>query len=297
MSDLIAEYRKLHTTAQKKQFWRQNPLHGEVEIRVPGLPPFKMWGGDNDDTVVKELCWTGFTGWELTSLMLWHELALQARGGVVLDVGTYSGVYSLIAARTCGDCEVYAFDIQGKCIERVKRNAALNGANISTHLVACLDQPGEVDFYFYEEEDVLSSVASVIPAKINTQKSVVPATPLDQLLASQSRPVKLVKIDVEGAEQRTLKGFARTIERDRPELIIEVNSPAALGKVKRLLPAAYSCYSINELAPQLKKMTLFSRPFKGARNYLFTAKSSSAVKALLKQTKIPAQSTTSSLSA
>jgi len=63
-----------------------------------------------------------------------------------------------------------------------------------------------------------------------------------------------------------------------------------------VLPAAYSCYSINELAPQLKKMTIFSRLFRGARNDLFTTTSSSADKALLKEDKTASELSTSALS-
>jgi hypothetical protein len=51
------------TLDEKKAFWRANPVHGEVRISVPGVPEFAMLNR-NDDTVVKELHWTDFRGWD-----------------------------------------------------------------------------------------------------------------------------------------------------------------------------------------------------------------------------------------
>lgn len=81
---------------EEKAFWRANPLNGEVTIKVPGLPEFTMMNR-NDDTVVKELYWIDYTGWEATSLRLWAALAARA-SGIPLDIGAYSGIHSILAA-------------------------------------------------------------------------------------------------------------------------------------------------------------------------------------------------------
>ena len=118
------------TVRQKKAFWRANPVRGEIPIAIGSIPPLLMYS-DNDDTVVKELYWTGFQGWERTSLHLWGRIAAVVSPGLVLDVGCYSGIYSLIAAKANTSHRVLAIDIQPRCLARVERNRALNGvANI-----------------------------------------------------------------------------------------------------------------------------------------------------------------------
>ena len=92
----MKDYKKLFT-AEKKVFWKENPIHGDIDISIEGIPPFKMHC-KNDDTVVKELYWTAFKGWEFTSLTLWNNLLDMLEKGIVLDIGTYSGIYSLISS-------------------------------------------------------------------------------------------------------------------------------------------------------------------------------------------------------
>src|SRR5690349_8676535 len=55
------------------------PPEGVIPIRMPGVPEFSMVS-HNDDTVVKELHWTGYSGWERTSLQIWSALAARASG-------------------------------------------------------------------------------------------------------------------------------------------------------------------------------------------------------------------------
>jgi len=85
-------------TKEKKEFWIKNPVKGEIDIIIDGLPAFKMFC-ENDDTVVKELYWTDYKDWELTSLTLWNNLLEEVDNLCVLDIGAYSGIYSLIAAK------------------------------------------------------------------------------------------------------------------------------------------------------------------------------------------------------
>ena len=73
----------------KKKFWKANPVKGDISIKLPFMPCFLMHC-DNDDTVVKELYWTKYQGWELTSLKLWHNLSVKVGNSIILDIGTYS---------------------------------------------------------------------------------------------------------------------------------------------------------------------------------------------------------------
>lgn len=260
---------------EKKEFWSNNPIKGDISINIQNLniDKFLMYC-DNDDTVVKELYWTDFKGWELTSLTIWANLLHKAQKGVVLDIGSYSGIYSLISSKVSTEFEIYGFDIQQKCIDRLQKNIEINNIlNIKTHRAACANNNGELTFYFYKEKGILSSVASIVPNKMNDIEEKVGAIRLDDFLNKNEsiEKVELIKIDVEGAENETLKGLSSTLQKDKPDVLIEVNKPEGLVEVKKKFPKDYKIYDINEDVLEIKKLKWFKKPSKH-RNYLFTTK-------------------------
>ncbi len=265
-------YSNLKSVEDKKLFWSRNPLQGEVEIRLPFCPSFKMYC-ENDDTVVKELYWTDFRGWELTSLKLWQNLANKAQEGLVLDIGSYSGIYSLIAKKLSPKIQVVGFDIQKKCIDRVKKNFDINGFNdLHTVMAACSNQEVEIPFYFYEEKDILSSVASIVPKKINDQQSMIQAIRIDNYLAKNfsDQKVKLIKMDVEDAEYEAVSGLQQCLENHQPDVLIEINNPRNVKKVFSLFPKNYKFYSIDDENNKIKKLSFWFKGFSSSRNYLAT---------------------------
>jgi len=278
----VSEYSK-YTVKQKKVFWQQNPLHGAIDIKVQGLPEFRMQCY-NDDTVVKELYWTNFAEWELSSLLLWKALLTSSRGKVIYDIGSYSGIYSILAAMDDNSNRMYAFDIQEECVKRVKENAELNGlTNIQAILAACSEFNGETTFYFYKEKDIMSSVASLKPNKMNNLEKQIDAIRIDDFKRKthSDKKVGLVKIDVEGAEQGTLKGMTDILKTDQPDLLIEINNYEEVKQVKSLFPKGYKVFDVNEDVLEIKKLGWFVRPSKH-RNYLFTMKSKSELKSIFK---------------
>ena len=77
---------------------------------------------------------------------------------------------------------------------------------------------------------------------------------LDSLLEERGcPPVSLVKIDVQGAEERVLDGAVNLLERDRPALFIEVHDVAlrdfgssATDLLRRLAGAGYALHLLQE---------------------------------------------------
>jgi FkbM family methyltransferase len=257
------------TLDQKKAFWRANPVHGEVAITVDGVPEFAMVNR-NDDTVVKELYWTDFAGWEPTSLRLWASLAARA-SGVVLDVGAYTGIYSVVAAKVNPRIKVMAVEIQRDCVDRIVENARANQlSNVEPHLLAAASAPRTVRFFFRREPEILTSVASLADSDYANDSAEVAAVRLDDFLAERDArdDVSLVKIDVEGAELDALDGLSATIASARPAVLIEVNAFADLPQVRRRFPRGYRCFQIAEDRGTVRPVRRWSRPV--GRNYLFT---------------------------
>ncbi|MEO9503618.1 FkbM family methyltransferase [Nonlabens ulvanivorans] len=268
------DYKSLKTTAQKKKFWKENPLNGDISIEIDGFNEFKM-KCLNDDSVVKELYWTKFNGWEKTSLTLWKNLLEKIESdSVILDVGAYSGIYSLIASSYENVKHIYAFDIQDNCINRLEENLQLNNiSNASIVKAACSNSEDIIEFYYYEEEGIMSSVAGIVPKKMNNLKTSVNSIVLDSWSISESlKNIRLIKMDVEGAEQKTLLGMRDILRKDKPDILIEINDFKDVKKVKNIFPTGYKLYDINEKSLEIKKLGLFSKPSKD-RNYFFSTKS------------------------
>ncbi|TXG38864.1 FkbM family methyltransferase [Seonamhaeicola maritimus] len=258
---------------QKKVFWKENPLHGEVEIKIQEIENFKMYN-ENDDTVVKELYWTNFMGWEYTSLVLWNDLSKLNKSGVIYDIGSYTGVYSIIAAKHSRENKVFAFDIQTNTLERLRKNCLINDLNnVFGHNKACTDFNGETTFSFYQEEGIISSVASLVQKKMNNLNQGIDAIKLDDFNSeiSKNHVVRLLKIDVEDAELNTLAGMQKILSVHSPDVLVEINNYNNLKKVKKLFPKAYRIYDIDEDNFSIRKIGWFSKPSKH-RNYLFTIK-------------------------
>jgi FkbM family methyltransferase len=73
------------------------------------------------------------------------------------------------------------------------------------------------------------AIAPLLGAESAAIGDLVQALPMDEALANEPR-VDVVKIDVEGAEGRVLRGAAKIIDRFRPTLLFEL-TPGALAEV------------------------------------------------------------------
>jgi FkbM family methyltransferase len=143
---------------------------------------------------------------------------------VVWDVGANVGLYTLCAARSVGlDGRVHAFEPVAENVACLRRHVQLNGLeNVSIEERAVLDR---------------DSVAKMAAGDSASEWRVDPrgtrevqAVALDAWRdAGNAPPPGVVKIDVEGAESRVLRGATRTLGGDRPVLYLSLH-----GETQRL---------------------------------------------------------------
>lgn len=152
-------------------------------------------------------------------------------GMVVIDVGANIGYYTLLAARLVGPTGmVVAFEPGPANTELIHRNLVLNQfTNVRILPVAVSDVPDMVGFGM---DDSNGSITSGAQAQFQ-----VPAVPLDQALAREPR-IDLIKIDIEGAEGRALRGMARILTQHRPLVCCEF-SPGRLPRISGVQPEEY----------------------------------------------------------
>lgn len=159
-----------------------------------------------------------------------HEVV--GPGSTVIDVGANIGFFSLRFAAWVGrDGRVIAIEPEARNIASLQRRVARAGLSdvVTCVQAAAADRSGQVRLAINQGHPGDHHLAD--------HGEPVAAVTLDELAADDSRPVSLVKIDVQGAESMVLAGAHRLIEQHRPAIFVEVHEPSLtrLGSSRREL--------------------------------------------------------------
>ena len=155
-------------------------------------------------------------------------------GDVVVDVGAYIGYFSLLASERVGDkgC-VYAFEPVPRNFERLMRNLRINKVrNIKAynfglsdkeeilHIYVPKSNPGEATLHQKSYSEITKGVKT---EKIRVEVRLIP---FDHFYEDYNLDrIDVVKIDVEGAELKVLKGMENTLSQNNCKLFMEINVP------------------------------------------------------------------------
>jgi len=175
-----------------------------------------------------------------------HELRVALSvlrpGDIAIDVGAHIGFFAVQMAQAVGaDGAVYAF-------EPLERNAALleqsvreNHYESRLHLerAAVSDTSGTNLLHFAAE--TLNTGGAFIHAGNVVGLGALQSTPVRTVSLDDypcRRPVRLLKMDVEGAEPAVVTGARRLLASDRPVIVSEIH-PEQLLRVSGVTPAAF----------------------------------------------------------
>lgn len=166
------------------------------------------------DTGLTGNLYTGLADYEEMSFLL-HFLRDQ---DLFIDVGANLGSYSILAGGVVG-AECVAFEPHPLTCKRLERQALINEIeNISVIQKGVGDENGVSSFS--ANYDTMNRVILGIPGTSTVQINI---TTLDSHFANLNR-TSLVKIDVEGYEQKVLKGARNIFTSDEVQaIIIETN--------------------------------------------------------------------------
>jgi len=171
-----------------------------------------------DDSILSERVGRGIE-FEPQSRRLWAEWC--AKGGMVLDVGAYTGLFAIGAVKL--GCYAISFEPMPFNAERVAKNARLNGVEFVQMQAALSDRNGEIEITYNPKTPFFTSGASLVRKK--GSKLTVKTLTIDSLKLPQ---VTAIKIDVERGEPFVLRGARETLARCRPMMLVE-----ALGMDER----------------------------------------------------------------
>lgn len=208
------------------------------------------WG--IDDVVLADITKGSYR--EGPALSWWFSMIqLTKPKSVFMDVGAYTGLYSLFSSACRSDTKVVAIEASVTTYARLIQNIVLNGFDVRivpTHYAAS-SSVGMVQLGHAFGVMAMASGESVKPNYEVDHFEVVPSTRIDDLLlqrlplygpvASRSNsifPIEAIggiKIDVEGAECDALAGAQGVISKFRPPMILEVLTQQNLDECKRIL--------------------------------------------------------------
>lgn len=230
-----------------KKVWQRLPAEGDFQ--ASSGPDRLLYKGTKGDVIARVLFWRGWRHYEPETIRVFHELAKKA--SLVLDVGANTGLFSLVACASNPKAKVRAFEpVSGTC-RRIKDNMQLNGwqNRCEVHNVAVSDQIGVVSFHVPEGE-APSSASMHVEGFRGHQGSLVevPMTTVDAICEHES--VDLIKLDVEGFEDKALAGMKELLERSKPTIVVECNPDGPYREVEKILKSlGYNFFHLRDEGP------------------------------------------------
>ena len=179
--------------------------------------------------IESQLFWQGFQeADEGTIKVLKDHLSTDS---VFIDVGANIGSFSLVAAKILskGTGQVIAFEPSEYHVERLAGNIKLNGfENISLNRLGLSDTAGKHALYVPRSGSGLTNTggATIFRDEDTPSEKLVmeevELVRLDDFAAEHGiTHVDVMKLDIEGAELRALKGSLRLLTRLRPTVLME----------------------------------------------------------------------------
>jgi len=192
-------------------------LDGEYIERRGGL----WWAINPGDYIQQDLFWSSAKDVaEIREALRWIP-----NGGVMFDIGANFGYYAItIATALGGDCNVYAFEPNPPTMRRFRKNLELNFTRgVHPREEGLSDAPGRA----FVVDEPAHSGAAYLGQSVNPVDGIsasIHVTTLD-LFCEQHKidRLDLIKMDIEGAELRALRGGIETLRRFQPVILIELN--------------------------------------------------------------------------
>ncbi len=223
-------------------------------VAVDVLDRFVQWV-DLHDAFVSQGCLQG--EWEPSETAYFS--ARLNPGDVVIDAGANIGWFSLVAARHIGPGGVvHAFEPRPETGRALRRTIADNRLASVIHLwpYALSDRAEELNLVWATDGDNPGgSYLGEREIADGHERARVLALRLDELLPDVAPDI--IKIDVEGAEPRAIRGMTQALSRKHPPILSELHAPQLMSVsnsspreyIDQLGALGYACYLLENGQP------------------------------------------------
>lgn len=170
-----------------------------------------------------------------------------------LDIGSNVGIYSYFFSKKFKNLEAFE-----PIKEITYRLSALNSKNINIHHLALSNKNSLLKFYIpIKNGKLIPPIASLEKKSKPYEKRIIKVKKLDSF---NFKNVDLIKIDVEGHEQKVIMGASKTIKKNLPIIICEIEQRHTLIPIDKIFKLiknfGYEGYFFKNY--KLKKLKKFS---------------------------------------
>lgn len=172
-------------------------------------------------------------------------------GDRFVDIGANLGMISLHAASLVTDTgSVESFEPNPDCVQAVRETMQMNAIDhVTIHAMGLSDAPAVLNLNFSSAH---TGTATLCTTSETIRSIPVPVKVGDDMLLGNTKPVDVIKIDVEGFEFHVLRGLQQVLRRDRPVIVMEFVEKHFLREntscdaiAAYLVDLGYRCYGIS----------------------------------------------------
>lgn len=231
--------------------------------------------------VAKELYWgQGKRVFPADQFALEVFAKLATSSSVILDIGSYSGIFTLLAAKVAPRAAIHAFEIVPEAYLLLARNLVLNDLirlNVVPHLYG-IGRSGSVVIPRGEGGSAVPDFLSIdMKFEGGVTIPVVSLVDVIKEISFDSGPV-LIKIDVEGTEAEVLASADSWLGTTRPSILCELLDDRAKPEIIHKLLKQYNYHYFSVRSDCLLELSSLS-PHGIYRDWLLTPYTSSQLKA------------------
>jgi FkbM family methyltransferase len=257
MRDMLIAHSQFRTTASGPRVDRGKWVMTEV------FGDLRMWV-DLHDIGVSRGCILG--DWEQPESRYMREKV--GLGDTVIDIGANIGWFTLLAAARCGDSgHVHAFEphpVIARYLNRSIHDSRIDD-RVTVHRLALDEKKGEAVLGARTDTNNPGHnwlLGAQEKGDVQFDRHKVTTARLDDLLPDSSPTV--IKIDVEGAEARVMRGAREMLRRARPLVLSElfpeqlkaVSGVTASDFIGEMAQLGYQCWELGQSGPT-RKLTDF----------------------------------------
>jgi FkbM family methyltransferase len=201
------------------------------------------------DEVGMPMYWEGVT-FESETMKPFIDLIKSAN--CFIDIGANTGIYSLLAASVNKNCKVFSFEPMPDSYDALVRNIAINNyENIIHPIKKAVSNIDDVAQFNIPYNSVFASSASLDIDGFRGFKGSsieVNVVTIDKFLVDTNSNPDLIKIDVEGFEDRVLEGMRGLLDRHHPAIILECLSDGPAKEITDILTDySYRFYHLTDI--------------------------------------------------
>ena len=184
-----------------------------------------------------------------------------SKGSVVCDVGAHIGYYTMLCSNLVGSSgKVYSFEPDSENFRLLRKNIQVNNLkNIYPEQIAVSDKKGTANLFISGTDSTDHRL--VDPNNQKRKYMIVSQDSLDNLLKKEKR-IDLIKIDIQGLEEKSLSGMRKLIKANNNISIIMEFWPEGLRQagtkpdilLKKLIDYKLKIYLLDEEKRRMKRV-------------------------------------------